>query len=526
MTSITTFLRRARVRIVSHQALVWTARGAAAAALAGLGLEVAFRRWPVDPAWPALAAAGIFGLLIATGGWLRAWPSRTQVARVADAALGSRDRIATALEFATAEGYLPGRQRYDAERFALAADPRRVVTAGWPRPELLVALVAAALATWLALTPNPALNHLRQSRSDVAAQEKAAEQIEQIVKAVQTPRPGEDPAQKQQLVQELKNAADAVRKAPDPASATAALSQAQDQIKALQDPGLQNKQDGAAAAGQPLAGSTDPSAQKAGQALANGDNRAASDAMKKLGDSLNAMTPADQAALAQQLAQAAQNAQSGNPQLGNALQKAADALKRGDTSAAASALAQAAAASDQLAGSQDFQGDLAQAVNGIQAAKGPLVEQAQQGGQPGQSGQPGQPGQGSQPGQGNQNGSGTQPGPGTQPGSGGTGSTSGSSAGSGTSSGGLGVGSGGGSTGSKPFNPSEKVYVQGQTTAGSTTRDNTKPGDFGPGTQGGLVDADTVYANYRAAALSQVDRQLLSEQERQLVAKYFSDSGR
>jgi hypothetical protein len=68
--------------------------------------------------------------------------------------------------------------------------------------------------------------------------------------------------------------------------------------------------------------------------------------------------------------------------------------------------------------------------------------------------------------------------------------------------------------------------VQGQTTAGSTTPDNTKPGNFGPGTRSGLVEADSVYADYRAAALSQVDRQLLTEQERQLVQTYFSDTGR
>jgi hypothetical protein len=46
-----------------------------------------------------------------------------------------------------------------------------------------------------------------------------------------------------------------------------------------------------------------------------------------------------------------------------------------------------------------------------------------------------------------------------------------------------------------------------------------------PGTQNDVVPYQQVLADYRAAALNQVDRTDIPEQQRQLVQQYFSDLG-
>jgi len=59
---------------------------------------------------------------VAAGGWFRAWPSRAEVARLADLRLHGLERLTTAVEFATAEGALVSRQRADAAAWASTAD--------------------------------------------------------------------------------------------------------------------------------------------------------------------------------------------------------------------------------------------------------------------------------------------------------------------------------------------------------------------------------------------------------------------
>jgi len=129
--------------------MVWATNGAAVAAVGALVFEVVSRRWPVDPAWPVLVLCAAVGLAVALAGWLRGWPSWTQVAQLADVRLGGQERLVTALEFAGAGGSLNLRQRADATAFAQRADlggmqPIRLPT------RMLVVAVAAALgpACW------------------------------------------------------------------------------------------------------------------------------------------------------------------------------------------------------------------------------------------------------------------------------------------------------------------------------------------------------------------------------------------
>jgi hypothetical protein len=507
------FLRRARRRILGQEALGWLARGLALFAVLALAVEVLGRRYPVDPAWPLLAACAALAAVVALGGWMRAWPSLPRVARRADTALGGRERLATALEFATAGGLLVELQRADALRLATTSDAAVVAPARLPWRPLAVALVAGVAASALALLPTPALVHLRQQRAAAAAQEQAAEKVEAIAKQITNSNSSDPPGKKEALTKELQKAADSVRKAPDPASAVASLSQAQDSIRSLTDPNLAAKQAAESAAGKQLAGQ--PTTAKAGSALAAQNSQQASTELKNLAGSLPSMNAADRAATAQALASAAQAAQ-GDPQLQQSLQKASDALKNGDVQGAQQALQEAAQQVQQTGQEDDFQGDAAQAVNGLQETKGPLAQAAQrQSGQGQSQGQAQNPGEGNQPGgqpgQGQGQGQGNQPGQGLQPGQG-TGAN-GQPGGAGNNNGGTQAG------GQKPGgNPGEKVYVSGQTSSGSS---NGQTGDPGSGTDTALVPYSEYLAEYQAQALNQVDRQLIPQQERDLVSQYF-----
>lgn len=527
MNAVRKLLGQVRSRMVGEEALRWSANGAALAALGALVSEIAFRRWPLDPQWPLLAFWVLTGAVVATVGWRRAWPSWTEVARVADSGLGGRDRLVTALEFAGEGGWLYQRQRQDAALFAGAARLSDLGPFSWPWRTLAVAIGTAVAATMLAVLPNPAVQQLRQHRAAVAAQDRAGDQVGAIARqAAAQSRPGEDPQKRQALTQDLRQASDAVRKAPDPQSALASLSQAQDQLRQLQDSTLGARQDAAAAAGRTLAGN--PQASKAGAALAGQDMKSGQSELNNLAQSLPSLSQQQQQQLADSLAQASTSA-SGDPKLQQSLKKASDALKKGDVPTAQQALQQAAQESQSVKASEDFQGDVNQAINGLQQAKAPLAQQAS-----GQNGQGQDQGQGAQ-GQGAQSqaarsqaGAGQAAGAAGQAGQGQGAPTQGQSAQSqgasgGTGSGGSGSGGGSGTAGSKPAAGSEKVYVPGQAQGVSG---NGTPDGSGQGVQNGLLPYDQVLGQYQDAALSQVNRADIPEQERQLVQQYFNNLSR
>jgi chemotaxis protein histidine kinase CheA len=523
MEKVDGLIGRARRLLIAGRGLSWSARGLAVAAVAALGLEVLVRVKPIDPVTAELAGCLALGLVVAVGGWLRAWPSRAEVARLADLRLGGLERLSTAVEFAAIDGAMLLRQRADAGAWAATAALDAVRDPGRPFRAAALALVAGLAALALALAPNPALQRLQSERAQQAAEDRAAAQIGQLIRQAEKGQPGETDAQKQALVQQLTNAQQAVRNAPDPQSAVAALSQAQSAVRALQDPSTSAKSQAAAAAGQALQNS--PASAKAGQALASGDSQAAAAQLNQLAGSVSQLSPADQQQLAQSLSQAAAQSAAGDPQLSQSLQQAADALQQGDTAAAQQALQQAAQAEQNQAAAEQYNGEAAQAVNGLQQAKSSLAQaqpQSGQGQQPGQSGSQagqGQPGAG-QPGAG-------QPGQGAGSGAGQPGSGSGSGIGSGGGSGGTGSGSGSGQgagAGSGPGAAStEKVYVPGQSTGSGTPEGTT--GDPNSGQSSSLVPYTEVLSEYSAAAQSEVDRELIPQAEQDLVRQYFQDLG-
>lgn len=516
MNQVRVLLDRVRARVLSESALACLANGLAVAAVGALAFELTMRRWPRDLQWPFLVTCAVAGAVVALAGWLRAWPSWTQVAELADSRLGGRERLVTALQFAAEGGWLYDRQREDAATFATSADLAALGPFRWPWRALAVAALAGAAALTLAILPNPALQDLRRHQAARAAQEQSAGQVEAVARqAAAQARPGEDPAKRQALQSELQKAANNVRKAPDPQSAVASLTQSQDALRQLQDPNLASKQDAAAAAGRAL--ENNPQASKAGAALNQQDLKQAAGELGNLAQSLPNLSTAQRQQLAQSLAQAA-DAASGDPKLSSSLRDASNALQKGDTQAAQQALQAAAQQAQSVAASEDFQGDVNQAINGLQQAKGPAAQEAQAQQGAGQQGA-GQSGQGGQPGSGQ--GSARQGGSGQGAGTGASGSGSGGSSSGASGQGGPGTGGAtGGNSGVKPVGGTEKVYVTGQAegTSGNGTNEKT-----GAGVQNDLVPYDQVLAEYRDAALNQVDRASIPESQRQLVQQYFSD---
>ena len=524
MNQILSLLSQARRRLLRDRAVTWAATGGAAAAVLALAVEVVYRRWPMEPGWPALVASLVVGVGLAVAGLALSWPSRQVVARTADMRLGGRERLTTALQFATEGGWLYVRQRDDAAAFAASADLAGLGPVQVPVKTLALAAVAGAAAIVLALLPNPALQTLREHRANAAAQVTTADQIDAIARQVAGQgKPGEDPAKREALARELQQAASGVRKAPDPQSAVASLSQAQQRLSQLKDPNQGAKQDAAAAAGKQLAQNAD--AAKAGNALASQDLRGASSELNKLAQNLTNLSPQQQQQLAQALSQAT-SASSGDPKLQESLRQAAQALQRGDTAAAQQALQGAAAEAQSLNAEEQFEGDLNQAINGLQQAKQPLEAQAAGQGQQGRGQQGrGQQGQGQQ-GQNSAQGQGQGAGQGQTQGQGqGQGAGQGQGQGQGKGQGQPGQGSGGnggGGTSGKPANGTEKVYVPSQA---RDTGNGLNQGSQ-PGVQNDLVPYEQVLADYQRSALSQVNRADIPEQQRQLVQQYFSDLSR
>ena len=162
-------LRRVAFRVAVGGALRWTARMAAALALAGLGWALATMIVPIPlPRREVAFAAGVGLALVAAMLTWRLRPSLLVAARVADRRLGLADRLSTASEL-LAHGEPRGLMRLqivDATEAAAGVVPRLAAPIRMPR-ETWVALAAAVavvcwaqfLAGW-AIPGLPAARHL------------------------------------------------------------------------------------------------------------------------------------------------------------------------------------------------------------------------------------------------------------------------------------------------------------------------------------------------------------------------------
>lgn len=330
----------------AREAVRWGVRGLAAGLAAGLGLALIARLAPLQPVpvlalWAAGLAVGGLGLALAAGFF---WPrSRQAAARYFDRAFSLAERTSAALELAARPDLAPdwlAREQWDD-----AARAARQVQAGRKLPLWAVPRLEAGLATALLLAliaslalPNPQQARLAQQQAVQQAIAEQQQQIEALIRAVEAD-PGLTEAEKEQLTRPLEEAQQRLQE-PDltEAEALQALAEAQQEVRSLQNPQAEAQAGGLQQAGQGL--SQNPTTQSAGEALANGDLQQAADSLSAIDPAQ--LTEAERQALADQLEQTADQLQGSNPETAEALQEAAEALRRGDSQAAGQALDRAA----------------------------------------------------------------------------------------------------------------------------------------------------------------------------------------
>ncbi|MBV9356300.1 MAG: hypothetical protein JO023_12325, partial [Chloroflexi bacterium] len=362
-----------RWRLAREQALRLLARGLGVGALIVIAVS-ALVQLSLAPRQPLLLAIAVSAPLLALTVAAMRWPTLETAARTADRRLGLEERLGTAVELAPAlrgghGGPLDGLQIRDALHHVQPLP-------GWRRPrgwvrDLLLALAAlavAAAAAWLTqvgtfsqtfVTAPPAQSEAG-SAADTASTPTA---VAQPASAPAPPPPASATAQQHPA-------------AGAPASAQR-VAQEQAQRAAL-DRLAEGLQQTSATRG-------------AGQAMARGDYTSAANQLNDLGTQADQLSDAAKQQLAQTLQKTA-SASSGDRQLAQREQQAAEALQRGDYSGQQQALQQLAAqvqrsganapTSDQL---QRDQGQL-QADSGGSQGPSTAANQPDQSGNGGSSG--------------------------------------------------------------------------------------------------------------------------------------------
>jgi uncharacterized membrane protein YgaE (UPF0421/DUF939 family) len=401
------------VRLRLRDALVWSVRGLVAGLAVGLGLSLVARLRPVLPV-PALVGLSLSAALVGFALALALayfWPrSRLAAARAFDRLFGLAERTSTALELAASRDSIPDwlirDQWADAAAMARKVNPASRLPLAVDRRDLLLLVgVSAALALSLYL-PNPQQTILAQQR---AVRQAIAEQIAQI-EALRT-QIENDPTlteeQKEELTRPLDEAQERLESGDlTREQAVQILTQAQQELQQLADPNAQAQAEALRQAGESL--SQNATTQSVGEALASGDLQGAAEALANIDPAR--LSEAERQALADQLEQTAQALQGTNPELAEQMQAAAEALRRGDTTAARAALQQAAqsvAQTGQAAAQAQAASQAAAQVSQAQRAVAQAGSQQGQGQGQGQGGQGQNQGQGQGQGQGEGQGSGS-----------------------------------------------------------------------------------------------------------------------
>ena len=238
-------------------------------------------------------------------------------------------------------------------------------------PNLIIAGIVVVLLALLILLPNPMTAVLQQQ---AAFQARIAKQIAAIdhVRSVtlqQANMPATERAQIDQILRELQTK---LQNAENQAQAQQAIAEAQAQLNQLRDPQAANKAQAQLAASSALQGSHNTNLSAIGQALAKNDSKGLADALKNLTAQVSKMTPAQRAQLAQQLEQAANQAQQ-NPNLSAALHQLARSVAGGSTSEISDASNAIQAATTQDAATQAQNNTINQVSQSLQQTANALT---------------------------------------------------------------------------------------------------------------------------------------------------------
>lgn len=369
---IATLLRDTARRLRLRAACVGAAHGLAAGLALGVILGGGARVRPLFFVAQTLEwslGALVLGLAIgAIVGALRPL-SRAAVAARADADLGLRERIVTALELTSGAAHSALAEAQLRETAALVTG-RRGATSPWPQPrrEQVLALGLGALALIaLLVLPNAQEEALRRQQANAQLTEGAAQQISQVRDKIAA-RNDLDPATKGAIEQQLAQLQrDLLDGTTDPAGAVARIAETEAQLRPLQDPNAAQR--GAALPQLAQEFGTFGATAPVGERLTAGDYAGASAALRDVGANLPKLDPASQTAIAQKLREAAASQAATNPQLASQLQDAADKLASGDVAGAQAALNNAADGIAQTGQAIATQGAISGVLGDINAIK-------------------------------------------------------------------------------------------------------------------------------------------------------------
>ncbi len=380
LTAVTTRLKRSYAMSLAQDAAVGC--GVVVCVIAAAVWLLGIAALPM-----VIAAAGATALAFAFVSWrsIRLRPEAAIVARLADQRCDGGDVFATAL----VAGDSPFRTAIEAraDSVAIAHQPRDVVRARIIWWKAAIAVLGLIVGTWLFVTEGPGAHQRAIAAGKKAAVEKAAENVKRSAEKLK--QQGADP----QLAKQLDALAKSLDRTTDPLEAARLLEQSALAIQP-EDPAqaLARK---AAVKGLERGLATKP--------IAPGET--AADQLRNAAQSVEALP--DTSDLQKRLSELSKSQQA-NPDAAKELQKAADALAKGDTKAAKDALQKAADAQEKAAEQAAADQERANQAGQLKSSASSLQSQAQQQQQspspssPGQTLAPGQtiaPGPGQPPGQ-------------------------------------------------------------------------------------------------------------------------------
>lgn len=485
-----------RTRLITRQALHWTARGVLAGLICSC-LILAISRlllWATAPYWAGSIAAACAILACFAALWYR--PSLASTTRIVDKQLKLHNRMSTAWELRAATSTLARLQRSDALKQLQQHTPSTTIPLRFHHIFVLTCLLALCSLVLLIVLPNPMTGVLQQQ---AAFQAKIAAQITTIEKLRKDLPQQSDlsPSQKKQADQILKDLETQLQQAHNSTEAQQALAQAQAKLNQLRDPHIASKGQASSAAGSALQNSSNPALSSVGQALSKGDNKALHEALQKLATQASQMTPEQRQQLAQEI-EAAANQAAQDPALSSALHQLAKALTEGNPSEISDAMQAVQKVSDQNSTAQAQDNALDHVAQSLQQSANALAATSDGTQSPGQ----GQPQQQSQPGQSQQG----------QQVTGQQGNGQGGQGQNGTN--------GNGNTGTKP-GKDEQVFVPGQISSGTSTQSD-DPNNTGVVQPGSSQPYKQVLQQYRQMAHDAIDNSNVPPDTKNLVHDYFN----
>lgn len=379
------------------ESVIWLPRGLLAGLLLALLLTLLAHIRPLMTAGEAAYLAlllGLAGALLAAAKTLLPRRALLQKARFADRQFNLQERASAAVEIQQGRLHPPPifaqQQLDDTLRAIHRVDVRRTYPVRWIKREWLLMGLTLLLLIAALLWPNPQEAILQQQRAVAQTIDEESERLQALIEEIaQNPELTDE--QREELLQPIQSALEQLQQSGlSQEEAVAALSEAEIRLRELSAaPDRQEQQRALADAGRQLG--DNQASREVGRQLQQGNLNEAGQALVKMADALSDLSAEEQAALAEDLADAAASLQESSPELAQQLDDAANALREGDLDAAQEALREGGATLEQQGREQAAAQQAAEAAEQLRQRRQAVAEA---GGDPAGGDDNGQPGNG------------------------------------------------------------------------------------------------------------------------------------